>query len=129
MNRSQNMAAIRSKDTKPEMAVRRLVFSMGFRYRVHRRDLPGKPDLAFMGRRKAIFVHGCFWHKHGCPDAHVPRSNSAYWQPKLARNQARDAEHTIALAAMGWRVLVLWECQLWDEARLKELISKFLLEE
>ncbi len=127
MNRSEMMAAVRSKNTKPEMLVRRLAHRMGYRYRLHRADLPGKPDLVFPSRRKVIFVLGCFWHQHsGCPFSHVPKSNVAYWAPKLERNQARDREHMRALRADGWKCLVLWECELNKSARLLRRISKFL---
>ena len=127
MDRSQVMAAIRSKNTKPEMLVRRLVHSMGYRYRLHRADLPGKPDLVFPTARKAIFVHGCFWHQHErCRGAHVPRSNAAYWKPKLERNRTRDAEHAKALESTGWQVLILWECELKDTELLRTRIVTFL---
>ena len=99
MNRSANMRAIRSKDMLPELAVRSFVHKMGYRYRLHRKDLPGKPDLVFGPRRKVIFVHGCFWHSHTCKAAHVPKSNQAYWVPKLERNRARDRKSLEALAA------------------------------
>jgi len=120
------MAAIRSKDTKPELIVRRLVHAMGYRYRLHQSDLPGKPDLVFSGRRKIIFVHGCFWHLHGCVFSHVPKSNSAYWTPKLERNRARDVEHLRNLRARGWKCLVLWECELAKSERLHRRLGKFL---
>lgn len=120
------MAAVRSKNTGPEMTVRRLVHSMGYRYRLHRSDLPGKPDLVFPGRGKVIFVHGCFWHQHGCSCSHLPKSNRLYWVPKLERNRARDAEHVKALRAGGWKCLVLWECQLNEMKRIRQRISKFL---
>ncbi|WP_233272713.1 very short patch repair endonuclease [Paraburkholderia acidisoli] len=107
------MRRIRSKDTRPEYVVRRLVWSMGYRYRLHRRDLPGKPDLAFASQRKIIFVHGCFWHQHpaGCSDARLPKSRLEYWLPKLQRNCERDAEAIKALEAAGWCVLVIWDCE------------------
>src|SRR5687767_310343 len=105
VDRSANMRAIRSKGTKPEMIVRRLAHALGFRFRVHRADLPAKPDLLFPSRRKLIFVHGCFWHSHGCSRAHEPRSNLGYWQPKLRRNINRDAESRQLLRASGWKVL------------------------
>ena len=127
--RSANMRAIRSKDMKPEMAVRRLAHSMGYRFRLHRKDLPGKPDMVFPSRRAVIFVHGCFWHQHpdpSCKDARAPKSNIEYWQPKLSRNQARDAEHESALQGQGWRVLVIWECQTKDEPALRQSLLKFL---
>lgn len=120
------MAAIRSKNTQPEMLVRRLVYSLGCRYRLHRKDLPGKPDLVFASRRKAIFVHGCFWHCHGCKISHAPKSNRAYWCPKLIRNQERDAVHLQELRARGWQVLVLWECELKDKKRWIQRIQRFL---
>lgn len=122
--RSANMRAIRSKDTKPEMLVRRAVYALGYRYRLHRRNLPGKPDLAFIGKRKAILVHGCFWHQHnGCREASKPKSNSDYWNAKLARNVERDARNLNLLEVAGWRTLVIWEC---DMKSLAERISAFL---
>jgi len=123
--RSANMRAIRSKDMKPEMAVRRLTHSMGYRFRLHRKDLPGKPDMVFPSRRAVVFIHGCFWHMHPapiCKDARAPKSNTDYWHAKLARNQARDIEHETALTAQGWRVLVIWECELKDIDTLKQKI-------
>lgn len=123
------MRAIRSKDMKPEIAVRRLAHSMGYRFRLHRKDLPGKPDMVFPSRRAVIFIHGCFWHQHpapACKDARAPKSNTGYWQPKLARNQTRDAEHETALHSQGWRVLVIWECQTKDDAAVKQALLAFL---
>lgn len=120
------MRAIRSKNMLPELAVRRLAHGLGYRYRLHRRDLPGTPDLVFVSRRKVIFVHGCFWHAHGCKWAHVPKSNQAYWVPKLERNRARDVKHLKALRADGWGCLVLWECQLKEMRRVRQRLSKFL---
>jgi len=99
---------------------------MGYRYRLHRADLPGKPDLVLPSKRKIIFIHGCFWHQHGCALSHVPKSNVPYWAPKLQRNQARDREHMTALRADGWKCLVLWECELNNSARLRRRLSKFL---
>ena len=127
--RSRNMAAIRSRDTKPEMIVRRLVHGMGYRYRLHRKDLPGKPDLVFGPRRKVIFVHGCFWHQHEaehCLDGRKPKSNTGYWNGKLARNVARDKKNRQLLEEAGWRVLVIWECETRDIAALRRRISAFL---
>jgi DNA mismatch endonuclease (patch repair protein) len=123
------MQAIRSKDTKPELLVRRLVYRMGYRYRKHRKDLPGKPDLAFGPRRKVIFVHGCFWHAHNdpsCPDSRKPRINRSYWLPKLMRNKQRDKEHLEALAALGWETLVIWACEMHDQGSLQNRIRRFL---
>ncbi|WP_259397709.1 very short patch repair endonuclease, partial [Burkholderia cepacia] len=111
MSRSDNMRRIRSKDTAPEMAVRRLTHGLGYRYRLHRKDIPGKPDLVFPARRKVIFIHGCFWHQHpGCREGRPPKSNAAYWLPKLERNQQRDKAALEKLAALGWNALVIWEC-------------------
>jgi DNA mismatch endonuclease (patch repair protein) len=125
--RRHTMARVRGKDTKPEMAVRRLVHALGFRYRLHRGDLPGKPDLVFVARGKVIFVHGCFWHRHRCKAGRkVPRTNQDYWLPKLERNRRRDAAHRRKLRRLGWGVLVLWECQLKDAAALEKRIREFL---
>ena len=113
--RSQIMSAIRSKGMKPEMTVRRHLHAMGYRYRLHSTNLPGKPDLVFPARRKVILVHGCFWHQHadpGCKIARRPKSNREYWLPKLERNVTRDAEHQVQLRALGWDVLVIWECEV-----------------
>jgi DNA mismatch endonuclease, patch repair protein len=123
------MRAVRAKDTKPEMTVRRLVHGLGYRYRLHRSDLPGKPDLAFAGRRKAIFVHGCFWHGHDCKrGARSPATNVAYWGTKIARNRARDAETMAALADAGWQTLVIWECETKDAAGVAGRVRAFLNE-
>ena len=125
--RSATMARIRGKDTGPEMRVRRLVHEMGYRYRLHRRNLPGVPDLAFSSRRKVIFVHGCWWHGHDCPGGRKrPKTNKSYWLPKLERNRTRDAANQAELRARGWDALVLWECQLKDTAGLRKRIGDFL---
>lgn len=109
--RSEIMSRIRSKNTRPEMIVRKLLHSAGYRYRLHRKDLPGKPDLVLPKYRTVIFVHGCFWHQHkGCPFAATPKSNIGYWAGKLASNTQRDAESVATLLKAGWRVLVVWEC-------------------
>lgn len=121
------MAKVRSRDTKPEMLVRRLVFHMGYRYRLHRRDLPGKPDLVFPSRRKVIFVHGCFWHGHSCRlGDRIPKSRVEFWRAKIAGNRERDAAHLVRLAEMGWEALVVWECQLRDAPELERQIRLFL---
>lgn len=117
--RSAVMARIRSKDTAPEMAVRRALHAAGLRYRLHRRDLPGRPDLVFPARRVALFVHGCFWHQHGCRLSHAPASRLEYWGPKLRRNKERDGANGAALAAAGWTVLTIWEC----EARRSDVLD------
>lgn len=127
--RSDNMRRIKSKNTKPEMLVRRLTHSLGYRYRLHRKDLPGSPDLVFPGRRKVLFIHGCFWHIHpdpNCRDSRPPRSNSAYWNPKLARNVERDQDATARLKALGWDVLVIWECETQRMDELRARITAFL---
>jgi DNA mismatch endonuclease (patch repair protein) len=127
--RSKTMAAIKSANTKPELIVRRLVHSLGHRYRLHRKDLPGTPDLAFIGRKKAIFVHGCFWHQHSdpdCPRFHVPKSRTDYWLPKLQRNVERDAKHLQQYDEMGWQVLTLWECEVAATDSLTAKITQFL---
>lgn len=113
--RSANMRAIRSKGMKPELTVRRLTHAMGYRYRLHRHDLPGRPDMTFARRKKVIFVHGCFWHQHSDPDcklAHRPVSRLEYWALKFRRNQERDKQHHDELSAVGWRVFILWECEI-----------------
>jgi DNA mismatch endonuclease (patch repair protein) len=126
MDRSANMRAIRSTGMKPELTVRRLVHHLGYRYRLHRKDLPGTPDLVFVSRRKVIFVHGCFWHSHGCKFSHVPKSNLDYWIPKLERNRKRDVKSTKELAAMKWSPLVIWECEMRDETALIKRLKRFL---
>ena len=123
------MAAVRSKNTKPEMLVRRLVHGMGYRYRLHRPDLPGKPDLVLSGRRKIIFIHGCFWHQHGkvvCKDSGIPKTRQEYWIPKLEGNRKRDRRAAGLLRREGWDVLVVWECELRDVEKIERKIKKFL---
>lgn len=127
--RSANMARIRSKDTKPEIAVRQLAHRLGYRFRLHRKDLPGKPDLVFPGRKAVIFVHGCFWHQHpdkNCVDARMPKSRLEYWVPKLERNKQRDSEHIKQLQEQGWRVLVIWDCETKNIEELQQKLIKFL---
>ena len=114
-SRSRNMAAIKSNGTKPEMMVRSITHKLGFRFRLHARDLPGKPDLVFRARKKVIFVHGCFWHQHrkkSCKNGRMPKSRVEYWLPKLERNAARDKTNKRQLRQLGWRVLELWECDI-----------------
>jgi DNA mismatch endonuclease (patch repair protein) len=120
------MSRIGSKDTAPEMVIRKLLFSMGYRYRLHRSDLPGRPDIVFVRRRKAIFVHGCFWHAHGCKIGRLPKSRVDFWRAKLERNAARDAENERALRGQGWDVLTLWQCETKNLAQLREQVSSFL---
>lgn len=124
--RSERMGRVRGRDTRPEWIVRRLVHGLGYRYRLHARDLPGRPDLVFRGRRKVIFVHGCFWHRHDCHLARLPKSNLDFWIPKLTANRARDIANLAALEAAGWRALVVWECELRDTNTLATRIADFL---
>jgi len=127
--RSKNMGNIRSKDTTPEMIVRKLTHSLGYRFRLHRKDLPGKPDLVFPSKKKIIFVHGCFWHQHddpNCKISRLPKSRIDYWVPKLQKNVERDKEHQKVLASQGWTVLVIWECEVRDTDKLAKKICKFL---
>lgn len=124
-HRSRIMASVRSRDTKAELRVRSLAHRLGYRFRLHRNDLPGSPDLAFPRLKKVIFVHGCFWHRHGCHRTTTPASNRAFWEQKFQRNISRDAKALNELRLLGWEALVIWECELKDE-RLKEKIRKFL---
>ncbi|MBC7912040.1 MAG: DNA mismatch endonuclease Vsr [Pyrinomonadaceae bacterium] len=111
--RSAVMRAVKSRNTKPEIKVRQLLHRAGYRFRLHRKDLPGKPDIVFPGKRVAIFVHGCFWHQHaGCSYADRPSSNSEYWTKKLNRNVERDKANLAALEKAGWKILILWECEI-----------------
>lgn len=127
--RSQRMSLIHGRNTKPELFVRRLVHGLGYRYRLHAADLPGKPDLVFRRRKRAIFVHGCFWHRHpdpACKIARLPKSHEEFWTAKLSRNRERDVAQVEALENMGWRVLTIWECQLKEVPELKKNIRWFL---
>jgi DNA mismatch endonuclease, patch repair protein len=121
------MRAVKSRNTKPEMLVRQALFSMGYRYRLHRADLPGKPDIVFPGRHKVIFVHGCFWHGHSCArGSRTPKANSEYWERKILMNRERDKLHVADLQAHGWTVLALWECELRDLTTLSQQLMLFL---
>lgn len=121
------MSHIRSKGTKPELYVRSIVHKMGYRFRLHYKGLPGSPDLAFPGRKKVIFVHGCFWHRHDCAVGRKsPRTNEDYWEPKFRRNVERDASNRFELCNLGWSSLVVWECEIRDEAALRFRIRQFL---
>jgi DNA mismatch endonuclease, patch repair protein len=126
-NRSRNMSRIRAKDTGPEVFVRRLVHSLGYRYRLYHKGLPGKPDLVFPGRKKIIFVQGCFWHQHeGCIDGRLPKSRVDYWHSKLQRNKDRDENILARLVDDGWGVLVVWECKTKNPDQLRKKIVSFL---
>lgn len=125
--RSRIMRAVRSKDTKLELKVRRLVYRLGYRYRLHRKDLPGTPDLVFPTRRKVIFVHGCFWHGHNCTrGSRKPKENAGYWQDKICRNRDRDEAQETKLRDSGWNVLIVWECEARDATTLTARIEQFL---
>ena len=126
---SYTMSRIHSKDTSPELIVRRIVYRLGYRYRLHMKDLPGKPDLVFLRKKKVIFVHGCFWHQHEsphCRNSRVPESNTDYWIPKFLRNVARDRLNQTDLVNKGWEVLVVWECETKDNHVLEQRIRFFL---
>ena len=121
------MARVRAKDSRPELTVRKLVFSLGYRYRLHARDLPGCPDLVFRPRRKVIFVHGCFWHRHrDCGLARMPKSRPEFWGPKLEGNRERDDRNRKAIAREGWKELTIWECELRNAEGLKRVVRRFL---
>lgn len=121
------MALVRGKDTRPERTVRRLIFSLGYRYRLHDRRLPGRPDIVFGPRRKVVLVNGCFWHRHaGCEFARMPKSRSGFWSAKLNGNVRRDARNRRALNRDGWRVLTVWECEVADTERLARRVRRFL---
>jgi DNA mismatch endonuclease, patch repair protein len=127
--RSENMRRIKAKDTGPELAVRAMLRDLGVRYRLHAQELPGKPDIVRRRDKRAVFVHGCFWHMHSraaCLDSRLPKSNAGYWRAKLERNAARDASHRAALRKLGWRVLIVWDCQLRSPAQVRARLRRFL---
>jgi DNA mismatch endonuclease (patch repair protein) len=124
------MRAVRSRDTGPELAVRNLLRSLGYPgYRVHRKELPGNPDVGFIGRKKALFVHGCFWHGHSCSHgSNKPKSNQSYWMQKIERNKARDKANISKLVQLGWSVLMVWECELRYPSKLSDRLVTFMTE-
>jgi DNA mismatch endonuclease (patch repair protein) len=124
--RSEIMAAVRSKNTGPELAVRRLVSNLGYRYRLHSARLPGRPDLVFTGKRQVVFVHGCFWHGHDCSKGRLPKTRRSYWKPKIAANRGRDSNNLRDLRSAGWRSLVIWQCELRDAKRTMQKLARFL---
>jgi DNA mismatch endonuclease (patch repair protein) len=127
--RSAVMRRVKGQNTTPELKLRKLLTRLGLRYRLHRKDLPGSPDLAFMGRKVAIFMHGCFWHGHDCRrGARQPKANADYWTAKIGRNRARDAASLAALEALGWQAVVIWECDLKDEAAVEARLRDLLLQ-
>jgi DNA mismatch endonuclease (patch repair protein) len=125
--RSENMRRIRSQNTKPELVLRSLLHQLGYRFRLHRKDLPGKPDIVFPGRRKVIFVHGCFWHQHsGCREGRPPGTHQDYWGPKLARNVERGVRAILQLEEVGWAAIVVWECEISSQELLLNRLRAFL---
>lgn len=124
--RSKIMSAVQTKDTGPEVVIRRMLHRLGYRYRLHDRRLPGSPDLSFPGRRKVVFVHGCFWHGHTCRWGRLPKSRPEYWAPKIAGNRARDGRNLKALRKQGWRSLTVWQCELKSPALLLKKLCVFL---
>jgi len=124
--RSYIMSRVGSKDTAPELNVRRLLHRIGYRYRLHARDLPGRPDICFSARRKVVFVHGCFWHGHECRYGRLPKSRIDYWRDKIAANRARDLDRIVALAGLGWSPLVVWQCETRDLEALTAKLTGFL---
>jgi DNA mismatch endonuclease (patch repair protein) len=125
--RSRIMSRVRSKGTGPEKKVRSFLHRLGYRFRLHRKDLPGNPDIVFPSRKKIIFVHGCFWHRHDCKAGRkIPKTNTEYWTEKISRNVVRDAEQSYSLQAAGWDRLIIWECEMRDEEQLKTKILEFL---
>lgn len=124
--RSERMARIRGKDTVPELKVRKLAHKLGYRFRLHRKDLPGKPDLVFASKRKVIFVHGCFWHGHDCKLGRLPKSNVEFWAAKIKRNRERDLRNISDLQALGWEVELVWQCRTRDTKELVLQLQRFL---
>lgn len=124
--RSEIMSAVRTKDTGPELLVRKLLSAQGYRYRLHRKDLPGRPDIVFPGRHKAVFVHGCYWHGHRCAKGRLPKSRLRYWKPKIAANKKRDARNIAKLKRSGWGVSVVWQCELKNAGTLVRKLKAFL---
>lgn len=121
------MRAVKSKDTKPEIAVRKIVHALGFRFRLHRKDLPGHPDLVFPRKNKVVFVHGCFWHGHDCArGSRVPKTNTSYWSSKIERNVSRDSKTLTSLKKLGWKTLIVWECELKNIEKVQMKLKKFL---
>lgn len=124
--RSKRMSLVKGKNTKPELFLRKLVHGLGYRYRLHKKDLPGKPDLVFKSKQKVIFVHGCFWHLHSCETYNLPKTRKDFWIPKLERNAQRDEQNKQDLKSMGYDILEVWECELKDVEALKSKIIEFL---
>jgi DNA mismatch endonuclease (patch repair protein) len=124
--RSMIMRSVRAKHSSPELAVRKIIFALGYRYRLHGANLPGKPDIVFPGKKKVIFIHGCFWHAHGCPKGKPPKSNLSFWLPKFEKNKTRDTENVNSIISLGWKPLVIWQCEIKNKDVLIEKIRVFL---
>lgn len=124
--RSALMSRVRTKGTEPELVVRSALHRLGYRYRLHRKDLPGKPDLVFPSRHKAIFVHGCFWHGHDCPRGKLPQTNTEFWKTKIDKNKARDERVVETLQSLGWEVFVVWECEIRSDEKFVRNLTRFL---
>ena len=124
--RSEVMSKIRSKNTKPEMILRKALFQKGYRYRINYKKLPGKPDIVFPKYKTVIFIHGCFWHGHdiGCIDSHIPKTNTSFWIEKIAKNKERDETNTMQILSMGWKVLTIWDCEIQQKNKIESLIEK-----
>jgi DNA mismatch endonuclease, patch repair protein len=120
------MSRVKGRDTTHERIVRSMIHKMGYRFRLHRKDLPGKPDVVFGPRKKVVFIHGCFWHGHRCPKGRLPKSNDAFWRAKIATNRKRDARHMRSLQAQGWKALVVWQCELKEPLAVRKRIVDFL---
>ena len=124
--RRRIMQSVGTKDTRPEMLIRRKLHGLGYRFRLHRKDLPGRPDIVFSAKHKVVFIHGCFWHGHGCKKGKLPKSRDDYWRPKIESNKARDARVVLALKDLGWTALTLWQCELQDKEQTEHLLCEFL---
>jgi len=124
--RRRIMQSVKTRDTGPEVSIRRALHRLGYRYRLHVKDLPGSPDLVFPARRKVIFVHGCFWHGHECPKGNLPKSRLEYWGPKIAKNKERDSRNAKQLEELGWKSTVVWQCDLKDEKAVQKRLVRYL---
>lgn len=124
--RSDIMRSVKNRNTSPEMLVRKNLYCLGYRYRLHYKKLPGTPDIVFIGKKKAIFINGCFWHWHGCKRSRIPKTNTEYWEKKLKRNRSRDAKIYKELINLGWQLLIIWECETVNQKELSERLINFL---
>jgi len=124
--RSEIMSAVRTKDTGPELSARKVLYALGYRYRLHRKGLPGRPDIVFPRLLKVVFIHGCFWHRHGCSKGRLPKSRLDYWRPKIVGNRRRDARNIASLKQLGWKPFVVWQCELKNSKALVRRLRTFL---